>query len=628
MKTIDRRPLLFCTFVILCSLCSAQVTKDNFPAEKIDQYMQDYFNKAPFPGISVVFSNREGEIWSKGYGLEQIDKPVPMTASSSGAIGSITKSFTALAVMRLWERGEIELDSPVTKYLSWFRTADKENSDKITVRMLMQNASGIHTGDGQYMEDANDDPEAMEKLVRSLAGIRTVREPGVSFEYANENWIILGVVIEKITGMRYADFMDKEIFQPLGMNRTTTDLHTLDEIGALKGHYLGVEKAFPAKRLYWTAVTPAGSLLHSSASDLAKYMALYLSEGTLPNGEQFVSKNTIKMMTTGYLPLPGLSADMGGNGKDDYYGFGWFITEADNRILVQHGGNAVTQSSMMTMDFNSGIGVSILFNSEFYNQGFTRDTRLTLTNNLLHLALNEPLSAYGRPLIPDPNYADPPVEVTAELLTGIPGTYKNSKGDTAVVRAEKGQILAHIYEFPTQLEVKILPTIGNRYIAVNAEMSLPGFFSRNQEGIITVFNCEGVSYFRVPDSSSASVVKDEDNAFFFTNPGSSLIWNVKKGSVSAEVAGGTINVSILSNGDNVQNYREEGWIEDSVEGRIWMEQTVFSSDDRAIFTAVLPGKFKVTLETNTMKLTALASGYIPVLLKTIQTHDANMDIQQ
>lgn len=625
MKIIHRKHLLLCSLALLCSLCIAQVTKDNFPAEKIDQYIQAYFNNAPFPGISVVFSNREGEIWSKGYGVEQIDKPKPMTSSSSGAIGSLTKSFTALAVMRLWERGEIDLDAPVTKYLSWFRTADKENSDKITVRMLLQNASGIPTGDAT--EDANNDPDAMEKLVRKLSGIRTVREPGVSFEYANENWVILGVIIEKISGMRYPDFMDKEIFQPLGMIRTTTDINKLDEIGAMKGHYIGVEKAFPADRLYWTSAIPAGSLLHSSASDLAKYMGMYLSEGKLPNGEQYISRDTIKMMTTGYLPLPGLSYDMGGNGKDDYYGFGWFITEADNRTLVQHGGNAMTQSSIMTMDFKTGIGVSILFNSEFYNEGYTRDTRITLTNNLLHLALNEPLSDYGRPRIPDPNYVNPPVEMSAELLEDIVGTYRNKNGYEAVVRAEEGQIIAHIYEFPTQLEIKILPTIGNRYIAVNTEMSLPGFYSRNQEGIISVFNCEGVSYFRVPDSSSASLVKDESNTFFFTNPNDSLVWDVQKGSVTAQVNGGTIHVSNLKSG-KTDNPQMEGWIEDSVEGRIWMEQTVFTSDGKASFTAVLPGKFKVILETNKAQLTNLTSGYISTILRTIQMQDKNMGAGQ
>ena len=108
----------------------------------LDRFLTRHLAEIPVPGFSVVVVRNGAVIFQKGYGVEVAGRRKPMTVESPVAIGSLTKSFTAVAIMRLVERGAIDLDAPVVKYLPWFQTADRRGGE-ITVRMLLHNTSGI-----------------------------------------------------------------------------------------------------------------------------------------------------------------------------------------------------------------------------------------------------------------------------------------------------------------------------------------------------------------------------------------------------------------------------------------------------------------------------------------------------
>jgi len=612
MNNMVKKTILIILMLSLGLSLFAQVTAASFPADKVDAYLQDFFESVPYPGISLVFATAEGEVWSKGYGVERLGQAAPMTADSSNAIGSLTKSFTALAIMRLWEQGKVELDSPVTRYLPWFRTADKEQSDKITVRMLMMNASGIHSADDASLFTG--EKNAMEQEVRNLASVRTVREPGQSFEYANVNWTILGLIIEEVSGMDYVNYMDQEILQALGMDRSTTDMNRFDQVDALEGHYMGAFQAIPAEHILWDNLLPAGSLLHCSASDLGKYIALYLSEGLDSEGRAFVSPESIEQMCTGYLPMPGLSYDMGGDDSDIYYGYGWFIEEVDGRTLVHHGGNAITQSSLLMMDREQGLGVALLMNADYSSNGFNHETRERLLNNLLHMVLNEPLTDYGIPRIEDPLRWEDIQEIPEEMMQHFPGFYRNNQGATIDIRLEGEHIIARWINGPFLYEVKLLYTGENHFICENPEIARPGFFARSNDGTITMLHVMGTSFYRVADPGTRIYGAE---GISFVSPSEELEWRWDDNAIRTSTKDMEITIGHDHSSAELQNYIDQDWLQDPVLGRLWMEAVEdFERDSR--YTAVLPGEFRITLTASRNKLSNLVSDYFPTLLESIQ----------
>src|ERR1700730_2482910 len=124
-------------------LLSFTVLSQTLPCS-VDSYLQGIHKIHIIPGFSVVVVKDNKVIFSKGYGIEKKGANKSFTPATVIAVGSLTKSFTALAVMKLVEKGKLSLDAPVIKYLPWFHTANKEQSDKITIRMLINNTSGLY----------------------------------------------------------------------------------------------------------------------------------------------------------------------------------------------------------------------------------------------------------------------------------------------------------------------------------------------------------------------------------------------------------------------------------------------------------------------------------------------------
>src|SRR4030095_13300531 len=151
------------------------------------------------------------------------------------AVGSITKSFTALAVMHLVEKGKLNLDDHVVKYLPWFHTVNREQSDKITIRMLLNNTSGLYSPNTTPTYDLSD--SVIENFVKNLSSIYLYKEPGNSYEYSNTAFVVAGLVISKVSGISYASFLEKEIFLPLGLKHTTAKPEAFARMDISYGHY-------------------------------------------------------------------------------------------------------------------------------------------------------------------------------------------------------------------------------------------------------------------------------------------------------------------------------------------------------------------------------------------------------
>ena len=358
-------------------------------------------DSVPMPGIAVVIVQGDQIIFQKGYGVEKEGGAEKMTTQTVTGIGELTMSMTAMAVLQLAEKGKLSLDDKVTKYLPWFRTANKPFSDKITIRMLLNHTSGI-PAQFESIPSLNDQT-AVEEFVRSMDSYYINKTPGLSYGASREGYCVAGLIISKVSGMSYTDYVEQYIFRPLAMNRTTTNPKKLTELNALYGHEIGLDKCQPAKKsIFDSSYVPAGSEMRSTAEDLGHYLIALLNEGKY-KGKQVLNAASVEQMFATEVTFNGLGTMLGGNGLSIDYGLGWLKMMIDGRLLYVHTGNTGTMSSLIGINPATKTAAAILFNadSDRFDQ-FVYPSIQNVGNNILHLLANETPTDFARVRFDDP----------------------------------------------------------------------------------------------------------------------------------------------------------------------------------------------------------------------------------
>ena len=464
-------------FVLLVSLnLSFSVPGQTLPVA-VDRYLQSIRDLNNMPGFSVVIVKGKKVIFSKGYGVEKSGANKPFTTNTAIAVGSITKSFTALAVMKLVERGMLNLDGHVVDYLPWFHTVNKEQSDKITIRMLLDNTSGLYSPNTTPFYDLSE--SAIETCVRNMSSIYLYKQPGNSYEYSNAAFVVAGLVISKVSGMSYASFLEQEIFLPLGMKHTTTRPEDFGSMDISYGHYPSTESPIAAKRepeFETVEYAPAGSSLHSCGDDMAKYLVALLNEN------QIISSHTKAALWTSYINFPGLSKDDGGDGKAFGYGLGWMISNIEGRNIIHHGGSTGKTSSFTMIDTANKIAAAILMNVDMtFSDKYAFPTEVNILNNVLRLATGLPVSAFARPLVKDPTLNN--YELKENSKSNYTGEYKFRKGGDAFVnfgvdmkieKTAKGQLEGVVYR-GSQVVNRFDLDFVNEALAVSRNTYMPSY---------------------------------------------------------------------------------------------------------------------------------------------------------
>ncbi|MGE5603914.1 MAG: serine hydrolase domain-containing protein, partial [Nitrososphaerales archaeon] len=206
MKMLKYLSLGVCLLLAGVSLSHgrAQARGDETDPRDIDEYIAAQMRSARIPGLAVAIVKGDRIVYLKGYGRAD-PSGRPVTPQTPFIIGSISKPFTALAVMQLVDDGKVELDAPVQRYIPWFRVADPKASAQITVRMLINQTSGLPQNPTLVTWTWPDSPDAIERHVRLLAHVKLSSPPGQSFAYANANYATLGMIVQAVTGQTYED---------------------------------------------------------------------------------------------------------------------------------------------------------------------------------------------------------------------------------------------------------------------------------------------------------------------------------------------------------------------------------------------------------------------------------------
>lgn len=332
---------------------------DNVTFDELDAYVEQQIRRLNMPGVSLAVVEGDKIVHQRNYGRAHQDGKAP-TSQTPFMIGSLTKSFTALAVMQLVESGKIELDAPVQNYLPWFRVADPQASAQITVRHLLNQTSGLTSLSGeQQLADFDDSPGATERQARELSTLQLDRPAGSAFEYSNSNYNLLGLIIKAVSGESYADYIQNHIFSPLDMNHSYTSQAKAKQNGLATGHQYWFWLPIARKNL----PVPVGSLpsgqLISTSEDMAHYMIALLNEGRYGDA-QILSGAGIAEMHRGVAEDVKMGIMLG------KYGMGWYISDIGQTKMAWHTGMVPEFSSYMALIPEQKKGVVLLINADHY----------------------------------------------------------------------------------------------------------------------------------------------------------------------------------------------------------------------------------------------------------------------
>jgi len=497
--------IFICIFLLIHQLERA-IAQANPIQKRVNEYLSQVYAHHAMPGFSVVVLKESKTIFSKGFGVEVLGQQKPFTPNSVVGIGSVTKSLTALAIMQLVEQQKIDLDKPIVFYLPWFRTANKERSDKITVGMLLNHTSGIF-GNATNSNDMTD--KSTEGLARALQSVYLTREPGISYEYSNLGYCIAGLIVNKVSGMPYTRYVEEKIFRPLDMSRTTTDHELFDKLQTIYGHYPGIKNGIPAKRIIELEsgeYIPAGLLTKSCASDLGKYMMMMM-HGGIYHGHQIISEKSIQAVWTASISFPGLKKEQGGEGKNSHYGLGWEISNIDGRDIIYHGGSTGTSSAVVVFDLKKQIAAAIVINIDLtLIDEYRYQTLLNIVNNILHLAAEEPVTDYGIYRIKDPSRNNYELDksfaskYTGEYISLAGGLWMFDGADMNIRENSNGELEASIYR-GKQVIYQFDLDFVNRSSAVSRNIFIPGQvrFKIAPDGSVSSLFFNGTEYIKQND---------------------------------------------------------------------------------------------------------------------------------
>ena len=304
--------------MLVCSVGPAGAADQvKYQTDVVDNYIRAEMTKQQIPGLALLVARGGQVVRAQGYGLANVELQVPVKPETIFQSGSVGKQFTATAVMMLVEEGKIGLEDPLTKYFPDAPASWKQ----VTIRELLSHTAGF--GDYPKNFDMRKDYTETEEL-KIVESIPLAYPPGTKWSYSNLGFLTLGVLIHKVTGEFYGDFLEQRIFRPLDMN-TTRVISEADIVPNRAAGYRLVKGKL--KNQEWvspTVNTTADGSLYFSIMDLAKWdAALYT--------EKLLKRSSLEQMWT-------VAKLNNGTPNSGQYGYGWFIDTKNSHHVVEHEG--------------------------------------------------------------------------------------------------------------------------------------------------------------------------------------------------------------------------------------------------------------------------------------------------
>jgi CubicO group peptidase (beta-lactamase class C family) len=406
----------------------------------LEGFILEKMSETKIPGLSIAVIEGDETIYARGFGFRDLSSGLPATPRTLYGIGSVTKSFTAMALMQLVEEGKINLDDPVEKYIP---VELRPLGETVSIHHLLTHSSGVPALayaeafirgvlglDYHWLPVSS--PEDIIAFMRD-AEEWAVSRPGESFFYLNEGYVLLGCIISKLSGVSYEEYVKKRILEPLEMSRTFFSKSDIENDEDTATAYIVDREEKHISSTFPFGITSDGGLI-SNILDLSNYIKMHINRGRFEE-RRIVSSETLELMEKTHINLP--YEVFGG----ESYGYGWMITPNFHGYkLVSHGGSVLVYTAYVAYIPEKKVGVSLLANASGY-----------LLSHLGVYALSQLLGV-------DPETS--PFIKSDKVLGRLEGEYETYMGTMKANVKKKGDFL-HI-EIKDKYTEEIVPLIPEK----------------------------------------------------------------------------------------------------------------------------------------------------------------------
>src|SRR3989475_1219274 len=316
---------------------------------ELEKLVRDGMARYYVPGVAIGILH-DGDEDIAAYGVTNLEHPLPVDADTLFQIASITKTITATVVMRLVERGALDLDAPIRRYLQEFKVRDADAAKRATLRHLV-----THTGGwlGDCFADFGKGDDALARYVAAMAELEQLTPIGEVWHYSNSSFAVLGRLIEIATGKTFEAAVRELLFIPLGMAKSCLGADEAITHRVAIGHVIVDEQPRVARPwAFPRATTPVGGVV-SNVRELLAYARFHLGDGRTTDGGRLLSVGSLELMRTRLTP-----AD-----NDRAVGVAWFLREVGGVTLQFHGGSAIGQQGVLMLAPERGCAIAVQTNS-------------------------------------------------------------------------------------------------------------------------------------------------------------------------------------------------------------------------------------------------------------------------
>ena len=427
--------------------------------EVLEEFVRERMRRTRLPGVSLALVRGEEVLYARGFGFRNLERRFPATPTTAYGIGSITKSFTALGILQLVEAGKLSLEDPVEKFLP---LKIRPLGEPIRIWHLLSHTSGIPAlayaeAELRWEQGTGGKPLSLatvEDFVAWLngAGDWVETKPGERWFYLNEGYILLGGIIEKLSGLSYAEYVRKKILEPLGMANTG---FLGEEVPELATPYVVPQEGQPRPGKIRPIPIGSDGALVSTVLDLAKYLGMWLRRGA-----PLVSEKSYEELVKPRVPMPSEPRWPEPVGQS-FYALGLSVQKFFGRTLIGHGGSVLVYTAHIGFVPEEKVGVAILANGSGYPMA-------QFAQAALALLLGEPLERL--PFVW--------LEALAEKILGVYATYRDTMRVSVRPRGGTIELVVEDREAPVTV-VLALEEIGESEVhfrALLGDRTLPVVF--------------------------------------------------------------------------------------------------------------------------------------------------------
>ena len=316
----------------------AQESSNQFKTvyERLDEYVGRHMAEMGLPGLTLAIANRQGLLRTSQYGFADVKAGIKVAPETLFEIGSISKSFVAMAVLQLVEEGKLDLHKPVTDYLPWLKI--ESSYAPFTTHHLLSHTAGL---------------SGIPLLLRvAFTPLRVGTEPGTHWVYSNIGYDLLGLLIETLDKRPFADAIRERVFKPLAMNSSSAVIsNAIRERIAVGYGPLKPDRPFPLRgklaEAPWVEVAEAAGSITATPADMGNYLQMLLNRGMGVKG-RVLSEKSFDLLTK-----PVIKSSF--RGEDASYAYGLWVSDINQHTLLRHTGGMVAFSSAMFADVTDGL---------------------------------------------------------------------------------------------------------------------------------------------------------------------------------------------------------------------------------------------------------------------------------